>query len=264
MGSPKATISNLINGKAISETWVTELKEEVTQLKEESSVTPGLAVLLIGSRRDSQTYVNMKKKACEKIGITSYGYTYADTVTQDEILQKVQELNKDKNIHGILIQLPLPSHLDEDLIINTVVKEKDVDGLTKNNIASLCSTNTHVGTTKLDWTDMRNIPFHIACTPQGCIELLDRSGVEIEGKRAIIIGRSNLVGMPVSMLLMHRNATITIVHSRTKNIKDVVSQGDIVIAAVGRMGIDLWVMLILRNVRWLQMLLHLFRVVLVL
>jgi len=228
------TIRNLINGKIISETILTELKEEVLELQERYDKTAGLAVLLIGSRRDSQTYVNMKQKACEKIGIRSYGYTYEDNVTQDEIVNKVKELNEDDNIHGILIQLPLPSHLDEDIIINTVTKDKDVDGLTKLNIASLCSTNTHVGTTKLDWNAMRDIPFHIACTPQGCIELLDRSGIEIEGKRAIIIGRSNLVGMPVSMLLMHRNATITIVHSRTTNIKKVVSQGDIVIAAVGK------------------------------
>lgn len=176
----------------------------------------------------------MKQKACDKVGITSYGFTYKDTVTQEEILDKVEELNKDENIHGILIQLPLPSHLDEDKIINTVCKEKDVDGLTSLNVASLCSTSTHIGNRKLDWVDLRSIPFHIACTPQGCIELLDRSNIEISGKRAIIIGRSNLVGMPISLLLMHRNATITIVHSKTKNIDKVVQEGDIVIAAVGK------------------------------
>jgi len=233
MSESSTTCAHLISGKAISEIILTELKEEVRTLKEKALV-PGLAVLLIGARRDSQTYVNMKKKACEKIGIASFGYSYTDTVSEEEVLAKVHAWNADPLVHGILIQLPLPGHLDENRILNAVLQDKDVDGLHPLNVAALCSTSTHVGAVTLDWRRMRDIPFHIACTPQGCIELLDRSNISIEGKRVIIIGRSNLVGLPLSLLLMHRNATITIVHSKSTNIAAVVKEGDIVIAAVGK------------------------------
>ncbi|GMI57734.1 hypothetical protein TeGR_g2029, partial [Tetraparma gracilis] len=136
----------------------------------------------------------------------------------------------------ILVQLPLPVGINEANVTSAVHPDKDVDGLHPSNAARLVVTSTHAGDKKLDWTDMASIPFHVACTPQGCIELLDRSGVEISGKRAAIIGRSNLVGMPVSLLLLHRNATITIVHSRTPDAEKVVRECDIVIAAVGRAG----------------------------
>jgi len=223
-----------IDGKAIAEKIRAEVKDDVKALKEQSNKTPGLAVILVGSRRDSQTYVSMKKKACEECGIASFGFEYPETTEQEELLQKISELNADPNVHGILVQLPLPSHMDENAILNAVSPSKDVDGLHPLNTASLCSTSTHVGTTKLDWKDFKNIPFHIACTPQGCIELLDRSGVELRGKRAVVIGRSNLVGLPVAMLLMHRDATVTIVHSKTQNTEQVVKEADVVVAAVGR------------------------------
>ena len=228
--SPNDTTSKDIDGKAIAAQIRNELKEQVTSLPS----TPGLAVILVGSRRDSQTYVRMKKKACEEVGIASFGFDYPDTVTEQELLEKIEELNSDKKVHGILVQLPLPSHINENNIIEAVLPSKDVDGLHPRNTASLCSTGTHVGAEKIDWRDMSTVPFHIPCTPQGCVELLDRSGVELKGKNAVVVGRSNLVGLPVAMLLMHRDATVTIVHSKTVDAPNVVNKADIVIAAVGR------------------------------
>jgi len=225
-----ATESNDINGKTIAAEIRAEIKEQVAALPS----TPGLAVILVGGRRDSQTYVRMKKKACEEVGMASFGFDYPDTVTEKELLEKVEELNQDNKVHGILVQLPLPAHIDESNVIHSVSPAKDVDGLHPFNTASLCSTGTHVGVEKLNWKDLSSVPFHIPCTPQGCIELLDRSGVELKGKSAAVIGRSNLVGLPVSMLLMHRDATVTIVHSKTVNTAEVVKNADVVVAAVGR------------------------------
>lgn len=223
-----------INGKAIAADIRQELKEEIRIMQENKvSPLPGLAVLLVGSRRDSQTYVNMKKKACAEVGIASFGYDYDESVTQDELLSKIAELNARSDIHGILVQLPLPAHLDEHLILDSVSPEKDVDGLHPKNVAKLALQGTR-GSKAGFWKSLSNIPFSVPCTPLGCLELLDRSGVEIEGKNAVVIGRSNLVGLPVSFLLLHRNASVTIVHSKTKNIEEEVSRGDIVIAAVGR------------------------------
>lgn len=219
-----------IDGKAIASKIRVELKEKVAQM----SSSPGLAVILVGARRDSQTYVRMKKKACEEVGIASFGFDYPDTVAEEDLLQKVNELNGDERVHGILVQLPLPSHINESKVIEAVHPTKDVDGLHPLNTASLCSTGTHIGVERLNWTDMSTVPFHIPCTPQGCIELLDRSGVELKGKNAVVIGRSNLVGLPVAMLLMHRNATVTIVHSKTIDAPGIVSKADVIVAAVGR------------------------------
>jgi 5,10-methylene-tetrahydrofolate dehydrogenase/methenyl tetrahydrofolate cyclohydrolase len=219
-----------IDGKVIAATIRQELKEKVATMHH----VPGLAVILVGERRDSQTYVRMKKKACEECGIASFGFDYPDTVTESELLLKIQELNNDDKVHGILVQLPLPSHINENNIIEAVHPSKDVDGLHPKNTASLCSTGTHVGAEKINWADMSSVPFHIPCTPQGCIELLDRSGVELKGKNAAVIGRSNLVGLPVAMLLMHRDATVTIVHSKTVDAPSIVRNADVVVAAVGR------------------------------
>lgn len=225
-----AELAKDIDGKAIAAQIRAELKVRVADLPS----PPGLAVILVGSRRDSQTYVRMKKKACEEVGLASFGFDYPDTATELEILEKVQELNRDDRVHGILVQLPLPSHIDESKVIQSVSPAKDVDGLHPLNTASLCSTGTHVGVEKLNWKDMSSVPFHIPCTPQGCIELLDRSGVDLKGKNAAVIGRSNLVGLPVAMLLMHRDATVTIVHSKTVNAAEVVRNADVIVAAVGR------------------------------
>mmetsp|Transcript_11943 Transcript_11943/g.12009 ORF Transcript_11943/g.12009 Transcript_11943/m.12009 type:complete len:239 (+) Transcript_11943:455-1171(+) len=146
-------------------------------------------------------------------------------------MAKVSELNKDPAVDGILVQLPLPEHIDEKSVLDCISKEKDVDGLHPLNIAGLCNTKTHGGRGAFTFDAL---DFHVSCTPQGCIELLDRSGVVIEGKDAVVLGRSNIVGIPVALLLMQRNATVTIAHSRTKNIAEVVGRADIVIAAVGR------------------------------
>jgi methylenetetrahydrofolate dehydrogenase (NADP+) / methenyltetrahydrofolate cyclohydrolase len=235
--------SKLIDGKAIAATIRQELKERVTAMKETGVLSsPGLAVLLVGSRRDSQTYVNMKKRACQQVGIRSFGYDYADeeSVTQDELLQQIDTLNADPTIHGILIQLPLPAHIDEATVLRAVDPEKDVDGLHPFNVAQLASQGTHNSKNsqnKKNYWDkgqLDQIPFSVPCTPLGCMELLDRSGVEIAGRHAVVIGRSNLVGMPLSFLLLHRHATVTIVHSKTQNIEEEVRRGDIVIAAVGK------------------------------
>jgi 5,10-methylene-tetrahydrofolate dehydrogenase/methenyl tetrahydrofolate cyclohydrolase len=232
-----------IDGKAIAAKIRQELKEEITKLVDAGKPTPGLAVILVGSRRDSQTYVNMKKKACDQVGIASFGYDYDESsVTQAELIEKIQELNGRSDVHGILVQLPLPAHLDEQLILNSMSPEKDVDGLHPENVAKLALQGTHHGEKEGYWKTLKNIPFSVPCTPLGCLELLDRSGVEIAGKKAVIIGRSNLVGLPVTLLLLHRDATVTVVHSQTKNIEEEVSRGDIVIAAVGRANLvkDTW------------------------
>lgn len=225
--------SKLIDGKSIAKDIRNELKQEITEMAKQGLTTPGLAVILVGSRRDSQTYVNMKKRACEQVGIASFGYDYDENVTQDELLSRISELNERSDVHGILIQLPLPLHLDEQTILEHVSPEKDVDGLHSVNVANLAMQGTHGNRSDL-WNDLALIPFSIPCTPLGCMELLDRTGVEVEGKNAVVIGRSNLVGLPISLLLLHRAATVTVVHSRTENIEEQVSRGDIVVAAAGR------------------------------
>lgn len=226
--------ARIIDGKQIAADIRSSLKKDL----EGYESLPGLATLLVGSRRDSQTYVNMKKKACVETGLVSFGYQFPSDVSEQELLEKIAELNHSPKIHGILVQLPLPSALNETKILESISPEKDVDGLHPMNIAHLARTHTHdYDGTSLNWKDLNSIPFNIACTPQGCIELLEKSGVDISGKRAVVVGRSNLVGIPVSMLLMHRDATVTIVHSKTVDPASVVKEADIVIAAVGQAGL---------------------------
>jgi 5,10-methylene-tetrahydrofolate dehydrogenase/methenyl tetrahydrofolate cyclohydrolase len=220
-----------IDGKAIAAQIRAELKLQVDSLDS----PPGLAVILVGSRRDSLTYVTMKQKACHETGIKESVHRYPSTVTEDELLHKMDELNRSPTVHGILVQLPLPSHVREHVILEAIAPDKDVDGLHPVNVAKLVTTATHEGNVRLNWNDLNSIPFPIPCTPQGCLELLDRSGVSsLEGKRAVVIGRSNLVGMPVAMLLQHRNATVTVVHSKTLTPELVVREADVVVAAVGK------------------------------
>jgi 5,10-methylene-tetrahydrofolate dehydrogenase/methenyl tetrahydrofolate cyclohydrolase len=212
--------AQLIDGKAIAATIRGEVKAEVEAITAEYGKVPGLATVLVGERRDSQTYVRMKKKACAEVGITSFGHDLPADISQEGLLELVRDLNANPDVHGILIQLPLPDHIDEEEILGAVSLEKDVDGFHPINIGRLSM--------------KRRDPLFVPCTPKGCIELLDRTGVEIEGKRAVVLGRSNIVGLPVSMLLLHRNATLTICHSRTKDLPDVVRGADILVAAVGR------------------------------
>lgn len=225
-------MAKLIDGNAISAQIRLELTEKVKEVQETYGVTPGLAVVLVGGRTDSATYVRMKKKACTETGIASYGFDYSADVSEEELLAKIHELNADPKINGILVQLPLPPHINEHLILDSILKHKDVDGLHPLNVAQLANTKTHAPG-RSAWS-FDSIDFHVSCTPQGCIELLDRSGVTIEGKEAVVIGRSNMVGIPVALLLMQRNATVTIAHSRTKDIAETVRRADIVVAAVGR------------------------------
>jgi 5,10-methylene-tetrahydrofolate dehydrogenase/methenyl tetrahydrofolate cyclohydrolase len=212
--------AQLIDGKEIAATIRGEVKAEVESMKAKYGKVPGLATVLVGERPDSQSYVRMKKKACAELGITSFGHDLPADISQEELLKLVRDLNANPDVHGILVQLPLPDHIDEEGILAAIDLEKDVDGFHPINIGRLSM--------------KRRDPLFVPCTPKGCIELLDRTGVEIEGKRAVVLGRSNIVGLPVAMLLLHRNATLTICHSRTKNLPDVVRGADILIAAVGR------------------------------
>jgi len=212
--------AKLIDGKAIAADIRSEIKIEVEQMQAQYGKVPGLATVLVGERKDSQSYVRMKKKACAEVGITSFGHELPEDVSQDELLKVVQDLNANPDVHGILVQLPLPDHIDTETILMAVSLEKDVDGFHPINIGRLSMKQRE--------------PLFVSCTPKGCIELLDRTGVEIEGKRAVVLGRSNIVGLPVAMLLLHRNATLTICHSRTKDLPNVVREADILIAAVGR------------------------------
>jgi len=212
--------AEIIDGKAIAATIRAEIAAEVSEIKQQTGKVPGLATVLVGERKDSQAYVRMKKKACAEVGIASFGHDLPEDISQQDLLRIVRELNANPDIHGILVQLPLPGHLDDEEILGAVSLEKDVDGFHPLNIGRLSM--------------KRRDPLFVPCTPKGCIELLDRSGVSIEGKHAVVLGRSNIVGLPVAMLLLHRNATLTICHSRTQNLPDVVRMADILIAAVGR------------------------------
>lgn len=212
--------AQIIDGKAISEVIRAEIKAEVEEMKTKYGKVPGLATVLVGERKDSQTYVRSKKKACAEVGIASFGHDLPENISQAELLQIVRELNANPEVHGILVQLPLPAHLDEEEILGAISIEKDVDGFHPLNIGRLSM--------------KRREPLFVPCTPRGCIELLDRMHIPIEGKEAVVLGRSNIVGLPVAMLLLHRNATVTICHSRTRDLPNVVRRADILVAAVGR------------------------------
>lgn len=212
--------AQLIDGKAIAAQIYEEIQAEVAELKEKHGITPGLATVLVGENPASQSYVRSKQKTCTKCGFYSIGDNMDENVSQEEVEAVVQRLNADPSIHGILVQLPLPKHMDEEKILGMISLEKDVDGFHPLNIGRLSMKGRK--------------PLFVPCTPAGCVELLVRSGVEIEGKEAVILGRSNIVGLPVSMLLLHRNATITICHSRTQDLPATCRRADILVAAVGR------------------------------
>lgn len=212
--------AQLIDGKAMAAQIYAEIQAEVATLKEKYGITPGLATVLVGENPASQSYVRSKQKTCTECGFYSTAEHLDEGVSQEDVEGLVQRLNADPKIHGILVQLPLPKHLDEEKILGMISLEKDVDGFHPLNIGRLSMKGRK--------------PWFVPCTPAGCIELLVRSGVEIEGQEAVILGRSNIVGLPVSMLLLHRNATITICHSRTKDLPGTCRRADILIAAVGR------------------------------
>lgn len=210
-------MAQIIDGKKISAEIKEELKEQVAQLKKDG-VEGTLAVIQVGDDPASSVYVRNKKKACEYIGIGSKSYELPETATQTELMDLIAELNQDDAVNGILVQLPVPAHIDEKTIINAISPAKDVDGFHPENVGSLT-----IGQKGF-----------VSCTPAGIIELLKRSNVEIDGKSCVIVGRSNIVGKPMALLMLRENATVTIAHSHTKNLKELCSQADILIVAIGK------------------------------
>lgn len=212
-------MAKLINGKEVSLAVQERIRKETEALKEKG-ITPGLAVVIVGDDPASRTYVNNKKKACERVGFHSEEYALPTTTTQEELLALVKELNQRPEINGILVQSPLPKGLDEKMIVENIDPNKDVDAFHAVNVGKIM-----IG-------DFSFLP----CTPAGVIELLDYEGIDIAGKECVVLGRSNIVGKPMAMLLLHRNGTVTICHSRTKNLQEVCSRADILVAAVGKPG----------------------------
>ncbi len=208
----------VISGRELAAKKREYMKNEVVKLENKYGRKPHLAVILVGEDPGSVSYVKGKEKACMEIGIVNTTITKPVTITQEELLQIIQQLNSDPFVDGILVQLPLPKHINPTYVINSIRPDKDVDGFHPNNVASLYLKQ----------------PGIIPCTPKGILEVLDSANIEIEGKRACIIGRSNIVGLPVSKLLLDKNATISIAHSRTKNLAEVTREADILIAAVGK------------------------------
>jgi len=210
-------MAQIIDGKVISGQIKDELKIKVAEYKA-NGVEITLAVIQVGSDTASSVYVNNKKKACEYIGIKSLAYELGEETTQEELLKIITDLNDRDDVNGILVQLPVPKHIDEDLVIKSIDPKKDVDGFHPESVGALC-----IGQ-----------PGFVSCTPAGIIQLLKRSNVEIEGKECVVIGRSNIVGKPMAILLLRENGTVTIAHSRTKNLKEVAKRADILVAAIGK------------------------------
>ncbi|MCB8918650.1 MAG: bifunctional methylenetetrahydrofolate dehydrogenase/methenyltetrahydrofolate cyclohydrolase FolD [Ardenticatenaceae bacterium] len=212
--------AQIIDGKEIAAQVHEEVRLAVAKMKETHNYTPGLATVLVGEDTASATYVRMKRKACEELGIRSIGREIPANISQAELMALVTELNADPAVNGILVQLPLPRHLNEEAILNAIALEKDVDGFHPVNIGRLAMKGRD--------------PLFIPCTPYGVMVLLEKSGVKVSGADAVIVGRSNIVGLPVAMLLQKANATVTICHSRTRDLAGHIRQADILIAAIGQ------------------------------
>ena len=210
-------MAKIIDGKKISADIKEEIRVEVSALKEQGREVT-LAVVLVGEDPASQVYVRNKKKACEFVGIRSLSYELPASTTQEELLLLVEKLNRDDSVNGILVQLPLPGHIDEDEVIRAIDPKKDVDGFHPMSVGALS-----IGQ-----------PGYVSCTPAGIIQLLKRSDIELDGKNCVIIGRSNIVGKPMAMLMLRENATVTVTHSHTKNLKEITRAADILIVAIGK------------------------------
>lgn len=210
-------MANLIDGKAVSASVRAQVAQETRELIAKG-VTPGLAVVIVGDDPASRTYVNNKKKACAETGIHSEEYALPATTSQEELMRLIDELNAKKEINGILVQSPLPKGLDEKAVVDAILPEKDVDAFHPSNVGRIMIGNFH----------------YLPCTPAGIIELIHSQNIEIQGKNCVVIGRSNIVGKPMAMLLLHNNGTVTICHSKTKNLKEICQQADILVAAVGK------------------------------
>lgn len=211
-------MATVINGKALAQRVKDEIKIEVEVLKEKRGVTPGLAVILVGDHPSSLVYVRAKGKACNEVGIASFQHNLHKETRQEELLWLITQLNKDPNIHGILVQLPLPSHLNEALVLEAIRPDKDVDGFHPINVGRL----------------ILGKPLFQPCTPLGIMRLLHYTGIDVTGKEAVVVGRSKIVGRPVALMLLQRNVTVTICHSKTVDLPSVTRRADILVVAVGR------------------------------
>jgi len=216
----KIMTATIIDGKAIAAELRQGVGKGVEELIASGGPRPGLATVLVGENPASQTYVRMKRKASAEVGIESFGHELSADISQEELEKLVRELNADETVHGILVQLPLPAGLDEEAVLKAISIEKDVDGFHPINIGRLAQKGRE--------------PLFVPCTPAGCITLLKKAGAELEGARAVVLGRSNIVGMPAALLLVKENATVTICHSRTRDLPSVCREADVLIAAIGR------------------------------
>jgi 5,10-methylene-tetrahydrofolate dehydrogenase/methenyl tetrahydrofolate cyclohydrolase len=212
--------AQIIDGNAIAEKLRIEVTAEVEAMVNAGHPRPGLAAVLVGDRKDSQSYVGMKRKRAGEMGIESFGFTLPATASQEEVEKLVRELNADPRVNGILVQLPLPDHLDDEKVLNAISIEKDVDGFHPLNIGRLAQKGRE--------------PLFVPCTPDGVMYLIEQTGVPFKGANAVVLGRSNIVGMPAALLLVKRDATVTICHSRSKDLAGICRQADILVAAVGR------------------------------
>lgn len=210
-------MTQIINGKVISAQIKEECKEKIAKLKSQGTEV-SLAVIQVGNDPASSVYVGNKKKACEYVGIRSLAYELKEETSEEELLSLIQELNQRKDVNGILVQLPLPSHINEEKVLDSIDPKKDVDGFHPQNVGALC-----IGKKGF-----------VSCTPAGVIQLLKRSGIEIAGKECVVIGRSNIVGKPMALLLLRENGTVTVTHSRTKDLKAVTKRADILVVAIGK------------------------------
>ena len=209
----------VIDGKKISQEIKDELREKAARMREQG-IERTLAVIQVGADPASSVYVRNKKKACEYVGIRSLSYELPEETGEEELLGIIRELNEREDVNGILIQLPLPSHIDEERVLLAISPEKDVDGFHPVNVGNLS-----IGR-----------PGYVSCTPAGVIQLLKRSGISIQGKECVVLGRSNIVGKPMAMLLLRENGTVTVCHSRTENLREITRRADILVAAVGKPG----------------------------
>ena len=212
--------AQLIDGVKIAERIRSNIKDEVAKWMAGGNPAPGLATVLVGENPASQVYVRSKQKACGEAGIESYGFNLPGTATQEEVEALVRQLNADPKVNGILVQLPLPAGLDEEKVLREIKIEKDVDGFHPLNIGRLAQKGRE--------------PLFIPCTPYGCMVLLEETGIKLSGAKAVVLGRSNIVGMPVALLLVRADATVTICHSRTKDLPAVVREADVLVAAIGK------------------------------
>lgn len=211
-------MAELIDGKLVSEKLRKDIADETREFSEKYGILPGLAVIIVGDDPASKIYVRNKKRACDQVGFNSYEIVMPEQTTEEELLARISELNTDSSVHGILVQLPLPRHIDQDKVINAILPEKDVDAFHPANVGKILTGGYSF----------------LPCTPAGVISLLEYYSVKISGKKCVVLGRSNIVGKPMALLLLERNGTVTVCHSRTENLSDEIGSADILVVAIGK------------------------------